>query len=288
MKYIPKPIRILTGKLEMRLRSSANYRERIRFIDYAFMESLPEILPPKKTGLKDNIIWQYWDTGAVNAPELIKVCIESVEKHKDTHLHYVLCDENIMDYIHLPDYITKNWNLINPTKRSNILRLSLLTAYGGMWIDASCFISGEIPEQYFNIDFFAYSNQGNDRILRNWFLCGKINHPVFNALLRMHFKFYQNYLEPPSYFFFHYLFENLVTLNKEFRHLWMDLKTEDAIEEDEGLLRLSMGDSDRSGFIEGINQTWIHKLSWKLNPDVTNRLLLFLRQVTISTLAHAI
>jgi len=75
MKYIPKSIRILTGKLEMLLRSSANYRERIKFLNYALVESLPELLPPKKTDLKDNIIWQYWDTGAVNAPVLIRVCL---------------------------------------------------------------------------------------------------------------------------------------------------------------------------------------------------------------------
>jgi len=189
----------------------------------------------------------------------------------------VLNDDDAFDYIHLPDYITKNWNQINPTKRSNLIRLALLTYYGGMWIDATCFISETIPQKYFDMDFFAYSNYANDRILRTWFLCGKINHPIFSALLRMHYKFYQNYIDPPSYFFFHYLFENLVTLNKEDWNFWMDLKTEDAIEQDEGLLKLTLSDSSRSGFMEEINQTWIHKLSWKLNPDILNRILLFLR-----------
>ena len=269
IKYIPKSLRVFTGKLEMRLRSKNNYRDRIRFINWIDSKSLPGIIPKSRLDIPENIIWQYWHEGLDAAPEIIRICIQSVRKNIGNHSHIVLSDEDVFNYIGLPEHIKNKWSLINPTKRSNIIRLALLSLYGGVWIDSTCFLTREVPERFINADFFAFSNSSDDRLIRTWFLCGKKNNPIINFWLRMHYKFYQYYTAPPCYFFFQYMFENMVTLEGSIRKEWINLKTDNADLSDRGLINSILSLSEKEAYVSMLSRSWIHKLSWRLEPAQT-------------------
>lgn len=111
-------------------------------------------LPSKK------IIWQYWAQGFEdeNIPEIVKICTKSVDNYKNEYIVIHLSDQNISDYIQLPDYILhkKKQGIINHTFFSDILRVSLLSSYGGVWLDATILLTSSLPEKYFISPYFVY------------------------------------------------------------------------------------------------------------------------------------
>lgn len=270
IELIPKAIRIYFGKQEMKRRSLTNYQDRIEFLKWAFPNSLPDYKPKVKKTLPENIIWQYWDQGLTSAPELIRVCVQSVRMYTKKHKHIVLSDENIFDFIDLPDYIIDKWTLINPPKKSNIIRLALLQQYGGVWIDSTCILTAEIPDKYFNYDFFVFSNSASDRMLRNWFMCAKKENPIIHSLLKMHYKFYSHHTNPRCYFFFHYMFENLVTMDKNLRKIWVRVDKDNADFENNALKK-ALSSLTLPDIKEVLKQSWIHKLdSIKTSTHIQN------------------
>ena len=52
----------------------------------------------KKEEIKDYTIWQFWDSGIENAPELVKRCVESIDNFEPNKKHIVLSLETIKDY----------------------------------------------------------------------------------------------------------------------------------------------------------------------------------------------
>ncbi|MCL7988598.1 capsular polysaccharide synthesis protein [Sphingobacterium sp. lm-10] len=127
-------------------------------------------------GVKSNlrgkkIVWQYWGQGIdENLPELVKICFESIDRYCNDYEIIRLDDNSIKGYINLPDYV---WNDIGQPKFkhvffSDLLRLALLQAYGGVWIDATILLTGSLPKQFQSMDFFVF--QRDDKVFdeSNW------------------------------------------------------------------------------------------------------------------------
>lgn len=92
-----------------------------------------------------------------NAPPLIQACINSTRKNAGNAEVIVITKDNISDYVDVPAYIMekkrKDW--ISFAQLSDIIRFLLLEKYGGLWLDATVFTAKEIPENYFDYDFFS-------------------------------------------------------------------------------------------------------------------------------------
>lgn len=112
-----------------------------------------------KDGVADNkTIWIMWMQGMEKAPELVKRCYDSICRNKPDGYEIILLSmHNIFDYIMLPDFILEKYDkgIITATHLSDIIRLELLSIYGGCWIDATVFCSGPIPE-YMLSDMFLF------------------------------------------------------------------------------------------------------------------------------------
>ena len=54
---------------------------------------------PSQNKDKTYRLWQYWDGGLANAPEIVKACISSVEKFKGDLEHVVLNNDTIKNYV---------------------------------------------------------------------------------------------------------------------------------------------------------------------------------------------
>ncbi|WP_151676196.1 MULTISPECIES: capsular polysaccharide synthesis protein [Acinetobacter] len=81
------------------------------------------------------IIWMYWDTD--NIPNIVKLCIKSVKTHCFDYEVNILNSSNINQYIDLP---LLNEDVL-PAQKADLIRLELLTNYGGVWMDASIFLT---------------------------------------------------------------------------------------------------------------------------------------------------
>lgn len=96
----------------------------------------------------ENVVWQYWAQEIESSPEIIKICLESVNSYFSKHGYKViqLNDKNIHEYLDInPLYFKKasaKRNGFSIAALSDLIRLGLLYNYGGIWCDATVFISG--------------------------------------------------------------------------------------------------------------------------------------------------
>lgn len=103
-------------------------------------------------------VWVCWWQGEDEAPELVKTCIASIKKNipEDIAGLHIITLDNVGKYITLPSWIIEKFEAgkISLTHLSDILRMGLLYRYGGMWIDATYFISDKIPKEVFQKGVF--------------------------------------------------------------------------------------------------------------------------------------
>lgn len=104
------------------------------------------------------IIWQYWAQGFEGElPEVVRVCLDSVDKYKGDYEVIRLSDNNIADYVDLPAFVwEKRAQGFSVTVFSDILRLALLYYYGGVWLDATVLLTAPLPEKYSLYDYFMF------------------------------------------------------------------------------------------------------------------------------------
>lgn len=102
-------------------------------------------------------IWVFWWQGYDGAPPLVRRCIDSIRLHAGGHPVVLLTRENCRTYATLPEYVFEKVmsGRISLTHLSDILRMSLLATHGGLWLDATIFVSQDIPEVYFQMPLFT-------------------------------------------------------------------------------------------------------------------------------------
>lgn len=114
-----------------------------------------------------HIIWICWFQGVESAPDLVKRCIESAQRHAPGARVVVLTDDNIPHYLDLPEHIKKKYATghISKAQYSDIVRTSLLYQYGGVWMDATVFIAKTIPDSFYDNEFSSLRFENNDHAL---------------------------------------------------------------------------------------------------------------------------
>ncbi len=102
-------------------------------------------------------IFTIWYNGEENAPEIVKACFRSMRRHMKQEI-IVLNEKTLFEWISLPDEIIKKWKSgkICNANFSDICRLELLYRYGGIWMDATDYVTGPIPKYIIESDFFLF------------------------------------------------------------------------------------------------------------------------------------
>ena len=190
-----------------------------------------EIVPLQDLGT-DKVIWQYWAQGYNDLPPIVAECLASVDKYKGEYKVIRLSDANIEDYIAIPEYMNKNRHNMSVANYSDILRLMLLSAYGGVWMDSTILLTDFIPEQYLNSDFFVFQRDPEENNKEYWentyayyfgwadgfrvrmlnsFIVAKKHNPIVDELCRLMLRWWKQNDYLPDYFFFQILFDVLVS-----------------------------------------------------------------------------
>jgi hypothetical protein len=102
-------------------------------------------------------IFTLWLQGPEQAPPLVHACLDSIRKHSDAEL-VVLDGKTVFDWIDLPDDIVRRWKegKMKAAHFTDICRVELLYRYGGVWMDATCYLDAPLPEWLWEADFFVY------------------------------------------------------------------------------------------------------------------------------------
>ena len=147
-KYFDYRIKIIKTFVR-RLRKEAN----IDKIDNEIIEKSTKF--PK-------IIWVLWQQGEAQMPETVRASMKTIKdfaKRNGCEFH-LLTDENLHSYISIPkDIIEKNKNKqLSSAAFADIVRASLLFEHGGIWMDATLFVSPYATLEMFEGDFFSLNH----------------------------------------------------------------------------------------------------------------------------------
>ena len=122
----------------------------------------------KKQFATDRIIWQYWAQGYENVPPVVRKCLDSVERFSEGYTIIRLTDKNLSEYLDIPRFVQDKRARFSTAFFSDLLRLMLLKTYGGIWLDATVFLSGSIPEDIARAPFFVYRRDPKEPNIKYW------------------------------------------------------------------------------------------------------------------------
>ena len=164
-------------------------------------------------------IWVCWLQGMEQAPEIVRACHASLKRHLKGREIIVITEKNINDFVTFPEHIQKKFQkgIIPMAQYSDLLRLELLTRYGGTWIDATVLCTGfghtentENKESYFDSDLFLFQflRKGETGFIgiSNWFITASSNQKVLLILRDMLYEYWKDYDCVVAYFIFHIFF----------------------------------------------------------------------------------
>lgn len=180
------------------------------------------------------IIWTLWMQGYENAPELVKSTIDSIRKFAElNNFQFILLEENTIEkYIVFPKLIKEKMDLgvIDYTKISDILRVSLLAKYGGTWIDATIYMKEEFDSSLLLQNYYTiktggiedYSPNISNNRWKGFFLSG--NSSLFSFTRDFFFEYYSRYDIAVDYLLIDYIFDMAYKYDEKIKNQMLELE----------------------------------------------------------------
>lgn len=223
----------------------------------------------------EKIIWMCWLQGIETAPELVQRCAASVKRHLEPKGYRVifLNEKNLHEYVTLPDYIEekKQKGLISGAHYADLIRLNVLLAYGGTWIDSTVFCSSdEIPAFQLESPLFVYQilkpgRDGHSLPMSNWFITAHAGHPILKLTRDLLYDYWMKNDKLVDYFIFHYYFEIASQALPEQSRQIIPCSSETP-----HILLLHLFEPYSPEWMDAVlAQSCFHKLTYKFTPEQT-------------------
>lgn len=189
-----------------------------KYIDYAVKKSFEtkEINEPYR-------IWQYWEQGLENAPEIVQACLNSVVKYNPNIERVIISPKNVREYVNIPEFIykLKEKGIIKLAQFSDILRTYLLVEHGGCWIDATVLLTAPLPQYITNADLFVFKADEKSDLdglnMASYFISAKPNNKILCQCQNFFEKYWKENNFLVNYFSFLHAFTMIALRNKD---LW--------------------------------------------------------------------
>jgi hypothetical protein len=169
-------------------------------------------------------IWCLWFQGWAHAPDLVKACAASWQRHNPDWNLRLLSGDTLDAYLdplsHLAAAPPGNLPM---EARSDMLRIELLHRFGGIWIDSTVYclrpldswITHAMPS-----GFFAFDRPMPNVMLSSWFLAAERGSYIVDRWHRMVQAYWEDRAERDHYFWFHRLFTEAYGSDAKFRAIW--------------------------------------------------------------------
>ncbi|MDR1453330.1 MAG: capsular polysaccharide synthesis protein [Candidatus Margulisbacteria bacterium] len=92
-------------------------------------------------------VWFCWWQGEKNMPEIVRACWRALRQNANGHPARLITKDNFQKFVKIPPFILAKvrQGQISLTHFSDILRMSLLHAQGGLWLDATVLLTAPLP-----------------------------------------------------------------------------------------------------------------------------------------------
>ena len=218
-KYVGAMNKIVGNGIAQNI-SNKRHAVTIEFLKNEFSEYLNSYTPVKtQVDCKENspIIWTLWLQGFDCAPDLVKVALKNTEQFalNNGFQFRFLDEETLYDYVDFPEWIIekRKSGILTNTGLADLLRVTLLAEYGGVWVDSTVFIHKEFPISYLKKNYFTiktgemedYSPNISKNRWKTFFLSG--NSELFSFTRDFFFEYYKKYDLQVDYLLIDYIFE---------------------------------------------------------------------------------
>lgn len=245
-----------------------------RFLEKKYMPLLnkyKQSQTKKEHSTEPPIIWICWLQGIENAPELVKKCYESVLKNSKGCKVILIDNENLKNYIEIPDYIEEHLRKkhMQFAQYSDYLRLSLLSKYGGVWIDATAMLSEPIPEILLSKEIFCFKTSYlsvSKSVCSSWFLIAQKDNLLINQVKYLMEEYWKREKHLCNYYLFHLLFSIVVKYDENNRMTWKNVPYIHNV--DAHMLQFELFDEfNEERFREICKKSFVHKLTYKFKDQ---------------------
>lgn len=227
----------------------------------------------------ENPVWVFWNSGISNAPDIVKMCCESIKKNSGGTV-IILDENNIDDYVIFPDYIkekVKNGN-IPMAGYTDLMRFALLEHYGGMWIDSTVYLSEQLSSVIWKSKFFALRNTmmliENPVLYPAWFLRAKAGNITIREIRNVAFAYWTQEKHVVEYLLPNLIMTSIIQetkVDKEIPYLSTDYS--------EYLLKCLGEQYDEEKLKWIFDLTPIHKLTYKLDERIKKSESIYLKLI---------
>ena len=227
------------------------------------------------------IIWTMWQQGEAQMPETVRASMKTIKdfaKRNSCDFH-LLTDENLIDFIDIPTDIIEKYKRkeLAASHYSDIIRFSLLYQYGGIWMDATLFVSPHATVEMIEGDFFSLNHPPvyPERMERtigdfkwsSFFIAGKRGKSYFKHIRDLFIYFARKYPVFIQYLMIDYFLLSEYKLNEEFKLLVNELPILAPAERVWFLRDHANEIFDKYEWEEVLKTTPIMKTTYKINPE---------------------
>lgn len=227
------------------------------------------------------IIWTMWQQGEAQMPETVQASMKTIKdfaKRNDCEF-YLLTDENLADFINIPRDITEKFKKkeLSAAHYSDIIRFSFLYQYGGIWMDATLFVSPYATVEMFKGNFFSLNHppahpEQMERTIGDFkwsgfFLAGQQRGAHFKHIRDLYIYYVRKYPIFIHYLMMDYFILSEYTSNSEFRSLVDTLPVLETAERVWFLREHADKLFDENEWEEVLKTTPIMKTTYKINKE---------------------
>ena len=209
-------------------------------------------------------IWWCWLQGEEQAPEMCKMCLDSLRHNLPNYEVIVVTEKNMCNLVDIPPHIMDKYQkgIISRTHFSDILRTLLLVKHGGVWIDSCVYCSG-YGTPVFDYPLFVFQdwkfNMSQATVASSWFLSSEKDNPILRTVLDLLCEYWRRNNSLIDYFLYH-LFFHIAT--EKYPALWKQVPRFSNLPPH--ILQFELFekyDETRFGQITAMSD--FHKLTWK-------------------------
>ena len=243
--------------------------------EYAGKESLAQPLVCQDDFEGKIPVWVCWWQGEADMPELIRGCIQSLRRNlpADKTAFRLITLENCMEYVTFTETVIRKFNegIITYTHLSDLLRAELLFRYGGMWVDATYYVTKPFEAGIWNQSLYTLRFDSSvwqaditkGRWSGNFWYVQNRSHKLFRFLMECFWYYWETEDKLIDYFLIDYLIAAAVEC---FEDIKLELQQCDCCGKSVFELQKWM---NRKSSLERINGVMRESPFYKLNRNVS-------------------
>ena len=170
-------------------------------------------------------IYVFWDKGFENMPKMCKKCVNSWIAKNPEYKVIVLDKSNIYNYLD-KEFLDKVWTKNQIQTQSDLIRINLLSRYGGIWVDATLFCIKPLKswlKNNFKSSLFMFKYHCGDCTKTNiasWFIASCKNCYLTNEMAYDYNNYWSDKIKSDNYFNFHEVVNKTIFKNSHSKYVY--------------------------------------------------------------------